>query len=198
MAMKKYRSVEHYFEALEIWQPELTRLRTILLDCDMEETLKWSIPTYTYKNKNVVGISGFKSYFGLWFYQGALLEDNANVLINAQEGKTQAMRQWRMTSKSEIKVRMIKAYVKESLANIDAGKEIKPDRTKPLVIHPLLKSALANSKKAKANFDKMSLSCRREYADYINDAKREETKVRRLAKIIPMIEENAGLSDKYR
>jgi uncharacterized protein YdeI (YjbR/CyaY-like superfamily) len=43
----------------------------------------------------VVGIGSFKSYFGLWFHQGALLSDDENVLINAQEGKTKALRQWR-------------------------------------------------------------------------------------------------------
>jgi uncharacterized protein YdeI (YjbR/CyaY-like superfamily) len=39
-----------------------------------------------------VGIGGFKSYFGLWFHQGALLTDKAGVLINAQEGRTKALR----------------------------------------------------------------------------------------------------------
>lgn len=197
-AMKKFRSVDHYMESLEEWQPEITRLREILCSTELDETLKWSFPCYTYDGKNVVGIGGFKSYFGLWFFQGAFMNDVDGVLINAQEGKTKGLRQWRMKTGKEIKVRQIKKYVQEAIAVAESGKEVKPDRKKPVVIHPLLKSALAKNKKASASFDKMTLGCRREYADYINDAKKDETKIRRLAKIIPMIIEGGGLNDKYK
>ena len=70
---------------------------------------------YTWKGKNVVGIGGFKSYFGLWFFDGASLEDDKGVLINAQPGKTKSLRQWRMTSAKEIKPAAIKRYVKEAM-----------------------------------------------------------------------------------
>ena len=197
-AMKKFRSVDHYIDSLDQWKPEIVRLREILCSTDLEESLKWSFPCYTHEGKNVVGIGGFKSYFGLWFFQGALIDDVDGVLINAQEGKTKGLRQWRMSDKKEIKVRQIKKYVKQAMAVAESGKEIKPDRKKPVVIHPLLKTALAKNKKAAASFEKMTLGVRREYADYINEAKREETKIRRLAKIIPMIVEGGGLNDKYK
>lgn len=196
--MKKYKSVDHYLEEIEQWGPELTRLREILASTELEESLKWSLPCYSFGKKNVLGISGFKSYFGLWFFQGALMEDPDGVLINAQEGKTKAMRQWRMESKKEIKVRQIKKYVKLGIEVVKSGQEIKPDRSKPIVIHPFLKSALDKNKKAGGAFAKMTIGRRREYADYINDAKRDETKIKRLTKIIPMIIEGGGLNDKYR
>lgn len=196
--MKKYKSVDHFMESLEQWKPEITRLREILSTTDLEETLKWSFPCYVYQGKNVAGLGGFKSYFGLWFFQGALMDDPDDVLINAQEGKTKGLRQWRMTNKKEIKVRQIKKYVKAAIAVVESGQEIKPDRSKPLVIHPLLETALAKNKKASASFDKMTLSCKREYANHINEAKKDETKVRRLAKIIPMIVAGGGLHDKYK
>ena len=145
-----------------------------------------------------MGLGGFKTYFGLWFYQGALLTDPQGVLVNAQEGKTKAMRQWRMQSAKEIRVRTIKTYVKEAIALAQQDKTIKADRAKPLIIPAQLQQALSQNKKAKTAFDKLTKGRQREYADYISDAKRNETKAKRLAKILPMIAAGAGLNDKYR
>ena len=61
-----------------------------------------------------------------------------------------------------------------------------------------MKQALTKNKQAKASFDKLTKGKQREYADYIAEAKREETKVKRLEKILPMIKEGKGLHDKYR
>ena len=83
--MKGAKTVDEYIDKAEQWQPELTRLREILNSTGLEETVKWGAPCYTHDGKNVVGIAGFKNYFGLWFHQGALLADAEGVLINAQE-----------------------------------------------------------------------------------------------------------------
>jgi uncharacterized protein YdeI (YjbR/CyaY-like superfamily) len=88
--------------------------------------------------------------------------------------------------------------VREAIELARQGKEIKPDRNKPLVIPPELKQALTKDKQAKASFDKMSKSRRREYAEHVAEAKREDTKARRLKKILPMIRAAQGLNDKYR
>jgi uncharacterized protein YdeI (YjbR/CyaY-like superfamily) len=91
--MSRLESVDEYIDTAEKWQTELSRLREILSDTALVEEIKWWGPCYTYGGKNVVGMAGFKSYFGLWFFQGALLDDDQKVLVNAQEGKTRAMRQ---------------------------------------------------------------------------------------------------------
>ncbi|MEM7453602.1 MAG: DUF1801 domain-containing protein [Planctomycetota bacterium] len=198
MAMKRYKSADDFFKAQTAWKAELAALRKILKSTPLEETVKWSSPCYTYDGKNVVGISGFKSYFGLWFHQGALLEDKRQVLINAQEGKTKALRQWRMTSGNEIKPTVIKAYVKEAIQLVKDGNEIKPASKGAVVVPELLKKALSRNKKAAAAFKKMTPGKQREYTEYIDQAKRETTKESRVAKIIPMIAEGAGLNDRYR
>ena len=185
-------------EGLENWAAELTKLREILNSTDLEETVKWGMPTYTYKGKNVCGMANFKNHFGLWFFQGALLKDEKNVLVNAQEGKTKAMRQWRMKNKSEIKSRTVKAYVKEAIGLIDSGTEIKADRSKPVAMPPELKKALAKSKTLQKQFEQFTKGKQREFADHIADAKRAETKQKRLEKILPMIADGVGLHDKYR
>ncbi len=196
--MKKYESADDYIDSLEQWKPEMVKLRSMMLSLGIEETLKWSIPVYATNGKNVAGIIAFKNYFGIWFYQGALMKDNDNVLINAQEGKTKAMRQWRFTSIKELKVRKIKEYVLEAVALAEQGIEIKPNRNKPLNIPAELAKALAAKPKARKAFEALSKSCKREYTEYIYEAKKEETKLRRLEKIIPMILDSNGLHDKYR
>ncbi|MFG0256782.1 MAG: YdeI family protein [Phycisphaerales bacterium JB043] len=196
--MKRHKTVDDYIASVAHWQAELERLRQIVASTPLEETVKWGAPCYTHNGKNVVGIGAFKSYVGLWFHQGALLGDPEGVLINAQEGKTRALRQWRFTSNGEIKARIIKAYIKEAIELVEQGKEIKPDRSKPIVIPDELKAAFRKNTRAKSAFGKLSKSCQREYAEHVGDAKREETRVRRVEKIIPMILEGAGLNDKYR
>ena len=154
--MKSYKSVDDFVRATKIWHDEIVKLREILLSTGLVETVKWGGPVYTHNCKNIVGIGGFKSYFGLWFFQGALLADDKKVLINAQEGLTKAQRQWRLTSAKEITARTIKAYVKEAIALADAGKKIKADLDKPIVIPPELKTTLTGNKKANAEFKKMT------------------------------------------
>ena len=127
-----------------------------------------------------------------------MLKDDKKVLMNAQEGVTKAQRQWRMNDAKQIKPAVIKAYVKEAAALAKAGKEIKADRAKPLVVPRELKAALAKNKRTGAAFENMTLTLKREYAEYIAEAKQEATKQRRLEKILPMIAAGKGLNDKYR
>ena len=192
------QTVYDYLDGAEQWQEELRRLREILVSTELEEAVKWGAPCYTHNGKIVVGIGGFKSYVGLWFWQGALLADPHNVLINAQEGRTKAMRQWRFSSLKEIRVRKIKAYVSEAISLQEKGLEIKADRNKPLKIPDELKNALSANGTVSECFLKFTRGKQREFADYISDAKRLETKLRRLEKIIPMIKSGVGLNDKYR
>ncbi len=191
--------VDTYISTQKKWTQELQILRSLLLELPLTETIKWGAPVYVYKNKNVVGIAGFKNYFGLWFFQGGLLLDEDNVLQNAQEGKTKAMRQWRFSSVNEIDKELLKSYVLESLANFDQGKEIKPDRKIKKVILPKeLDAIFTVNQELKKAFLKLTPSKQREYATYIEEAKREKTKITRIQKITPMILKGVGLNDKYK
>jgi uncharacterized protein YdeI (YjbR/CyaY-like superfamily) len=196
--VKRAKSVNDYVENASAWQGELKRVREILLSTELREEVKWGGPCYTYNGKNVVGMAGFKSYFGLWFHQGALLKDRDNVLINAQEGKTRALRQWRMQTAKDIKPALIRSYVKEAIELAKAGKQIAPADKKTLVVPADLKKALQKDEKASENFKNLRPGLQREYAEYISEAKREDTRRRRIGKILPMIRKGAGLHDKYR
>ena len=71
--MPAAKSVDEVLANARYFPDEQARLRRILLATPLEETVKWGGPCYTCQGKNVVGIGGFKAYFGLWFFQGALL-----------------------------------------------------------------------------------------------------------------------------
>ena len=196
--MKRHKTVDDYIANAGLWQAEIRRLREVLQSTELTEDVKWGGPCYTYEGKNVVGIGGFKSYFGFWFFQGALLQDKKKVLINAQERTTKALRQWRMNSAKEIKPAAIRAYVREAIQLVKDGKRIGPQKKKPIVVPPELKKALAKNAPARKGFANLRPGLQREYTDHVASAKREATKLKRIAKILPMMTAGKGLHDKYR
>lgn len=196
--MNYHKTIEAYIDANEKWRAELELLRNILNSMEVEEAVKWGAPCYMVNGKNVLGIGAFKSYVAIWFYHGALLADKKQRLINAQEGVTKALRQWRFASIAEIKMREVKSYVKEAISLQTRGLEIKPVLNKPVEIPPELVAALKQNANAHAAFSDMTKGKQREYAEYISQAKRDATKQSRLEKILPMIAESQGLNDKYR
>ncbi|NNC94048.1 MAG: hypothetical protein HKN92_00690 [Chitinophagales bacterium] len=197
--MEQIRSIEEYIEKSPR-ADELKLLRKVAIDSGLEETIKWSSPVYTYQGKNIIGIGAFKAYSGIWFYQGVYLKDEQAKLINAQEGKTKALRQWRFFSIKEIKesLDLIKAYILEAIDNQEAGIELKVNRQKPLIIPKELINFLQKNPDLKESFESFSKSKQREFAVYIAEAKRPETKEKRLEKIKPLISKGIGLHDKYR
>ncbi|MBC8376715.1 MAG: YdeI/OmpD-associated family protein [FCB group bacterium] len=196
--MYRATSVEQYIQNQPQWAEALSKLRKILLELGLEETIKWGGPVYMHEKKNIVSIGGYKSFVSLWYYQGALLKDEKALLVNAQEGVTKAQRQMRFHHIDEINATIVRSYTLEAIENHRSGKEIKADTRKPLIIPEELEKVLKSDTKFRSSFDAFTLSKRREYAEYISNAKRVETKLNRLEKITSMILDGVGLSDKYR
>lgn len=195
--MHKAKTAKEFFGKAPLWRNELGSLRKILVASGLEEEVKWGAPCYTLNGVNIVGVGAFKSYFGLWFYQGALLKDREGMLVNAQEGRTKAMRQWRMMSALEINPALIARYVEEAKKLAEAGKKVEKT-PKKLVMPDDLKKALAGDKKAQLAFEALSPGRQREYAVYVNEAKQTVTRSKRIEKILPMIAAGTGLNDRYK
>lgn len=195
--MKTVKTVPEYIESHPKYEDILGILRALLLDTPLTETIKWGMPTYCLGRKNVIGIGSFKHYAALWFFNGVFLKDSAGVLINAQEDKTKGMRQWRFTSIKHLDEVLIKQYIEEAIHNQLNGKELKPEK-RPLVIPMELQDALTSNEKLNEAFQEMSLSHKREYCDYISEAKKPETRIKRVEKITPIIIGKSGLNDQYR
>lgn len=181
------------------WETELELLKAIIARTELVETNKWGGCVYVYHNKNIVGVGGFKKFFTLWFFNGAFLKDKKNHLINANEGVTKSLRQWRFTSKKEINEKEILEYILEAIENEKQQKISKPEKTKTEIVIPQqLQDELDTNTDLQQAFLKFSPYKQKEFIEYIETAKREETKRTRIEKIKPMILDNIGLNDKYR
>jgi uncharacterized protein YdeI (YjbR/CyaY-like superfamily) len=113
----------------ERWEAEIAAMRRLLAGFAMNEECKWGKPTYTVDGKNIVIMQGFKEYFGLGFFQGALLKDPKKLLV--QLGRVHAGRVMKFTSVKEITANAasIKAYVRKAIAVEKAGRRMEPRKT---------------------------------------------------------------------
>ncbi len=199
--MSEYRTptVDQYIKAQKKWSKALVFIRQVLQDTVLEETIKWGRPVYTLNGKNVLGYAGFKNHFSIWFFQGVFLKDKAGLLINAQEGKTKAMRQMRFASFDEMNLNIIRTYIDEAIENHKMEKLVKKvEHPREKVVSNLLKTALQSDQVLQIAFDLLTPGRRREYHEYIVTAKQDKTKRRRIDKILPMILSGIGLNDQYR
>lgn len=191
------RNVDQFFIKKEKWTKELILLHEIILQHGFDCALKWGAPTYIINGQNVIGLAAFKNHFGLWFFQGALLKDKNKILVSAQE-KTKALRQLRFNSFDDIDLKILKSYIVEAKCNALAGNEVPKAKLKNIDTPEILDKALSSDDTLAIAFNALTSYKRKEYKLYIIEAKRETTKVSRLAKIIPMIKSGVGLHDKYK
>ncbi len=199
--MKKFNNIEEFFTEKTIWQECLLKLREIFLSViDLEETLKWSAPCYTYNGKNIIGLAYFKNYVAIWFHNGVFLQDTHQKLHNAQEGITKALRQWRFFSLDEIidNQKIIVNYTQEAIINESNGKKLKPSPKPSLEIPEELQILFEEDTVLYQKFLSFSPSCQREFLEYIIESKKPETRLRRTEKVTQLIAEKTGLHDKYK
>ena len=196
--MLSTKTVEEYILNTTSRQDILMILHDLLISTELSETIKWGTPCYTINEKNVIGLGVFKGHVAIWFFQGALLKDEAKVLFNAQNDKTKALRKWCFVTVDDIDAEKIIAYANEAIANEKQNKRVKFNRNKKLIIPPELEEAFSQDNYLKLSFQEFSPGKQREFANYIANAKQTKTKETRLQKIIPMINNRIGLNDKYR
>jgi len=196
--MRSASSFQDYLSQHPKWHEGILKLQKTILETGLKETIKWGAPVYTYNDKNLVSIGAFKNHLSLWYYNGSLLTDKAKLLLKVQD-KTKHMRHLRYHSNDEIDLNIVQAYTLETINHIKENKIPKTVKIKkPLVIPDELLEALEHNPSLKDAFNELSLSKRREYAEYIATAKQDKTKLSRLEKISPMIQNGQGLNDKYR
>jgi uncharacterized protein YdeI (YjbR/CyaY-like superfamily) len=123
--------VDFFFDKPSRWQEEYKQLRTLVLDCGLDEELKWGVPCYTFEGSNVVLIHGFKEYCALLFHKGTLLSDSEGILIQQTEN-VQAARQIRFTTLQDIRElkSVLKSYIYEAIEVEKAGLKVELKKTR--------------------------------------------------------------------
>lgn len=188
--------VDFYFRDAEQWREEYERLRTIALDCQLTEELKWGHPCYTIDGRNIVLIHGFKAYCALLFFKGALMKDFHGLLIQQTEN-VQAGRQIRFTSLSEI-VEMepiLKAYIGDAVDVEKAGLKVTKKETREYAVPEELQDRLDADPVLKAAFEALTPGRQRGYLLYFAAPKQAKTREARVDRCAPLILRGEGLYD---
>ena len=180
------------------WTRELAKLREIVLECGLEEELKWSHPVYTLQNSNIVMIGAFNENCVLSFFKGALLKD-ANGILSKQGENTQAARVIRFTKVREIAQMedVLKAYIFEAIEVEKLGLKVDFKQTSDYAIPEELKNKLNEDSSFSNAFYTLTPGRQRGYILHFSQPKQSKTRVERIEKCMPKILIGKGLNDDY-
>lgn len=170
------------------------KLRSIIFKAEpaIIEDWKWG-PNY-YKDGMVCGFWYFKNHVTFTFYQGALLKDKKKVL-QMNEGNLHN-RHIKYTDVKQIDEKLLIEYLTEAAINNEKGLKLTEAKDKTVIIPADFKKLLVKNKILK-NFENMSYSRRKDYVLWINGAKQEATRIKRMNQGIAKIKEKQGLNDIY-
>ena len=198
---KRDSRVDSYIAASAAFaKPILTHLRSVVHEAcpDVEETMKWRFPHFMYHGI-LCSMASFKAHCAFGFWKGALVlgtEPGAKRDAMGSFGRIASVRD--LPPRKEL-VRMIREAMRLNEEGVPS-----PTRSKAKVsakpepaVPPALQAALKKNRKAKSAFEGFSPSHRREYVEWITDAKREETRQKRIEKTIAQLSEGKGLNWKY-
>lgn len=188
--------VDFYFRGAKKWQAEFVALRKLVLECGLEEQLKWGNPCYTFEEKNIVLIHGFKEYCALLFFKGALLKDPKNILIQ-QTQNVQAARQIRFKHVDEIKrlEKFLKAYVADAIKVEKAGHKVEFKKVAEFAMAEEFQQKLRQLPALKSAFYALSPGRQRAYLLFFSSAKQPKTREARVEKCVARILDGLGLDD---
>lgn len=188
--------VDFYFNKETKWRDEISKLRTTILDCGLNEDLKWGCPCYTFNGSNVVLIHVFKEYCAILFFKGALLKDEKGILVQPTKN-VQSARQLRFTNTKEIDKQKaaIKAYVHEATEVEKAGLKVKLKQTSDYEVPEEFQKRLDKNKALKTAFQSLTPGRQRAYLFYFSQAKQSATREARIEKYVEQILDGKGLND---
>jgi uncharacterized protein YdeI (YjbR/CyaY-like superfamily) len=184
-------------------QPILTHLRKLVHTAcpDVEETIKWGFPHFDYKGV-FVSMAAFKAHCAFNFWKAKLMKDSLGI-FSAQDEKSMGHLGKIRSLKDLPADSILLEYLKEAVALNDEGKKVPPRKVtdkdqKDLVVPRDLLILLSKNDKARATFDQFSYSKKREYIDWINEAKTDVTRQKRLETAVEWMAEGKSRNWKYK
>ena len=187
--------VDAYVNRLKNWQEEVRTLRSILLDCGLDEDLKWGKPCYMFEGRNLAIIQPFKGHCSLMFFKGALIRDSRG-LLRSQGENTRSAKRLEFTGRGQIKKAVVKDYVKRAIAVERAGLKVDfKAKREPELPEELVQILGRDGKFAKA-FRALTPGRQRGYILHFTGAKQSSTRTARIQKCMPKILAGKGLHDR--
>lgn len=195
--MKTDPRIDAYIDdkAAAFAQPILRHLRAMIHEAcpDGEETIKWGMPSFTYKGKILAGMASFKAHATFGYWNDAMLkEDEKNRSAMGQFG--------RLASLDDLPPRAaLIELTRKSMALIESGAKPERQRTpkSPLPVPQDLQAAIDAAPSAKATWEAFPPSCQREYVEWVTEAKRDETRAKRLSQTVEWLAEGKRRNWKY-
>jgi uncharacterized protein YdeI (YjbR/CyaY-like superfamily) len=188
---KKDSRIDAYIEkAGDFAKPILNRMRKLVHDLcpNVEETIKWNTPFYVYKG-SLMTTPAFKQHCAVIFWKGRLI-------LGKEREKLR-----RLTSAADLPGdKVLREYIRKAVELNETGVKAprSPKAKKTVAVPDYFLAALRKNKKAQAAFEKFSPSHKREYVEWIAEAKREETRAKRIETAIKWMAEGKSRNWKYR
>ena len=173
-------------------RPILKRIRRLVYAAcpDVTETIKWNVPFFV-RNGNLAAMPAFKRHCALIFWKGKLVFGKGDQRKNFR----------RITSPTDLPGdKILLGYIRQAVALDEAGVKaprLKPKVKKKVVVPDYFLAALKKNKKALTLFEKFSPSCQREYVEWIIEAKREDTRAKRIKTAVQWIAAGKSRNWKY-
>lgn len=181
-------------------QPILRKLRALVHKAvpGVEETVKWGMPYFGYAGDPICGMAAFKQHAVLGFWKAALMKDAPKL---GRQGEEAMGHMGRLTSLKDLPsdAKLI-GWFKEAAKLNQAGTKVKraaPAAKKPVKVPPFVSKALRTNSKARATWEAFSPSHRREYVEWITEAKSAETRERRMATALEWLAAGKSRNWKY-
>jgi uncharacterized protein YdeI (YjbR/CyaY-like superfamily) len=198
MAKRDPRIDAYIVKSAEFARPILEHLRELIhAACpEVEETLKWGHPSFLYKGL-MCGFAAFKQHCAFSLWKGSLIVDKDGSRVDDAMGHL-----GRITKLSDLpSKKVLTGYIKEAMRlneeGVKAPQMQRSKEKKPVVVPEILQKALGKNTKARATFEKFSPSHQREYCEWIDEAKTDATREKRLATTLEWLAEGKSRNWKY-
>lgn len=200
---EKIKAIDTYIsKSADFAKPVLNHLRELVHNTcpDVEERIKWGMPFFDYKGEMMCHMASFKQHCAFGFWKGSIMKDPA--LKQTAQSETAMGHLGRITSLKYLPAdKKITAWIKKAMELNEKGIKLpaksKSTEKKEIVVPDYFEKILAKNKKAAATFNAFAYSHRKEYIQWITEAKTEETKNKRIAQAIEMLAEGKSRNWKY-
>lgn len=200
--MHAQEKINLYIAERPEWQRKvLVRLRQLIHSAsdDIEENWRWNSPHFDQEGI-MLGMVAFKNHIAVWFHKGALIKDPKGLFSEQEKDSDKGMRGYKLTENDQIDEKAFLDLVKQAIKVNQSGAKLtdaKPAR-KALEVPADLEGCLKKNEEAWRHWERFNYTHKKEYVEWITDAKKEETRKRRIAQALEMIREGTSKEEKYK
>jgi len=187
--------IDQFIDESKLWKQELKLLRTIVQIDELEETVKWNAPCYTYNGKNIFLLGNYNNFCCISFLKGALLKDPYH-LLEAPGAHSNYVRMFKFTNEQQIEsnTAIILAYIKEAIELEQKGLKVIPKNTIEELPTELIE-AFEASQELELAFNELTPGRQRAYLLFFKATKQSQTRSKRIEKYKDRILKGFGIND---